>query len=204
LAEGRGVGARPVTVYSTVSAHHARSGRDRGIFVRRRLLSSRGGRSRGHARAEVPGFFALAAETPALHAACRPPGGDVAAARSLRPSAGGACEETMPRARDVTPRCGPPVSTLTFLAAEPGSRIPASGFSAHRRRDPTRLPRIQSAAGGPAAEARSRDQQIAGRHNRGPASTFRLPQAVAPLREANDDGPRPGSPPSCRLAMCSS
>jgi len=118
------------------------------------------------ARAEVPGFFALAAEAPPVRGTCyravaieRSPG-------SLRPSAGGANEEAMPRARDVTPLRGPPVSTPACLVAEPGSRVPDGVFSAAWYRDPTRLPRIQSTAGGPAAEARSSGQRFAGRIHR--------------------------------------
>jgi hypothetical protein len=42
------------------------------------------------------------------------------------------------------------------------------------------------------------------RHSRGPASVFRPPRAVAPLREVNDDRPRPGLSPSCRLTTPSS
>jgi hypothetical protein len=72
----------------------------------------------------------------------------------------GSHEETMPRARDVAPHVGPPVSTLTCLVAEPGPGGPSSVFSALRRRDPTRLPRIQSAAGGPVTEPRSWSQQF--------------------------------------------
>jgi hypothetical protein len=68
------------------------------------------------AQAGVPGFFALAAEAPTLRATCHQPGGDREVASSLRPSAGGANEEAMPRARDVTPRCGLAVSKT----AEPG------------------------------------------------------------------------------------
>jgi len=64
------------------------------------------------------------------------PGGDRAAAGSLRPSAGGTNEEAMPRARDVTPRGRPAVSKLPCLAAEPGPRIPARVFSAHRHETP--------------------------------------------------------------------
>jgi hypothetical protein len=48
LAEGTRCRRSSLTVYSTVSAHHPRSWRGRGIFVRRRFLTSRRGRSRGH------------------------------------------------------------------------------------------------------------------------------------------------------------
>lgn len=81
---------------------------------------------------------------------------------------------------------------LPILAPEPGSRFPARVFSAHRYRDPTRLPRIQSTAGGPAAEARSRHQLFEGRRNRGLTPAFRPSRAVAPLREENDGEPRSG------------
>jgi hypothetical protein len=94
----------------------------------------------------------------------------------------------MPRARDVTPWFGPPVSTPTFLATEPGPRVPISGVSAHRCRDPTRLRRIQSATGGPVTEARSWDPTICRTHHRGPASVLRPPRTVAPFREVNDVG----------------
>ena len=117
---------------------------------------------------------------------------------------GEANEEAMPRARDVTPRFGPPISTLAYRIAEPGSRVPASVFSALRYREPTRLPRIQSMTGGPAVEARSNIRRFAGHFDRGPASASRRPRAVAPLREVNDERPRPGLAPSCRSAMCSS
>jgi hypothetical protein len=157
------------------------------------------------ARAEVPGFFALAAEAPPVRGTCyravaieRSPG-------SLRPSAGGANEEAMPRARDVTPRFRPPVSTPASLVAEPGSRVPGGVFSAAWYRDPTRLPRIQSTTGGPAAEARSKGRLFAGRiHRVAYSAPFGTLQALAPLREVNDDRPRPGLSTSCRSAMCSS
>jgi hypothetical protein len=100
--------------------------------------------------------------------------------------------------------CEAAVSKLTLLLAEPGSRVPASGFSAHRYRDPTRLPRTRSAAGGPAAEARFDGQRIRRTLNRGLAPALRPLRTVAPLREENDERPRPGPAPSCRLAMCSS
>jgi hypothetical protein len=126
----------------------------RGIFVRRRLLSSRGGRSRGHGPSSGARVFRPRSRGTDPSCGMLSPGGDRAAAGSLRPSAGRANEEAMPRARDVTPRCGPPVSSRRSSATEPGSRPPVRVFSAHRRRDPARLPRIRSTAGGPAAEAR--------------------------------------------------
>jgi hypothetical protein len=133
-----------------------------------------------------------------------PPGGDRAVASSLRPSAGGANEEAMPRARDVAPWLGLAVSKRTSLAAEPGSRSPAGVFSARRGRDPTRLPRIQSAAGGPDAEARSRGQRFEGRRNRGLTPPFGLREPLHPFAKRMTAGPVPGLLPSCRLAMCSS
>jgi len=175
-------------VYSTASAHHARS---RAIVASSFAVgSSRLGATvrAAAARAEVPGFFALAAVTSTLRATCHPPEGR--SGRGLpAPIGWGSNEEAMPRARDVAPRVGPPVSTLTFLAAEPGPGVPSSVFGALRRRDPTRLPRTQSAAGGPVTEPRSWTIQIAGHHHRGPASAFRPPRAVAPLREVNDSDP---------------
>lgn len=114
---------------------------------------------------------------------------DRGAASSLRPSAGRASEEEMPRARDVTTQCGTPASTLALLAAWPGPRAPMSEVSAHQCRDPARLPRIRSAIGGPIAEARWGDLGFTGCHHQGLASAFRLPRAVAPLREVNDLGP---------------
>jgi len=132
------------------------------------------------------------------------PGGGRAVASSLRPSAGGANEEAMPRARDVAPWLGPAVSKLTDLAREPGSRSPARVFSARQGRDPTRLPRIQSAAGGPDAEARSRGQRFEGRHNRGLTRAFGLREPLHPFAKRMTAGPVPGLSPSCRWAMCSS
>jgi len=104
----------------------------------------------------------------------------------------------MPRARAVTPRCGPAVSSLPRLAAEPGSRSLRSGFSAPPYRDPTRLPRIQSTVGDQPPRLDQRPA-IRRRHHRGPHRSFDL-RAVAPLREVNDDRPRPGLSPSCRWA----
>jgi hypothetical protein len=99
----------------------------------------------------------------------------------------------------------PPVSTLACLFAEPGSRVPAGVVSAIRYRDPTRLPRIQSTAGGPAIETRSSEPTIRRTHqSRARLPPFGVLRAVAPLREVNDDRPRPGLSPSCRSAMCSS
>jgi hypothetical protein len=100
--------------------------------------------------------------------------------------------------------CEAAVSKLTLLFAEPGSRVPASGFSAHRYRDPTRLPRTRSAAGGPAAEARFYDQRIRRTFQSRAHRDLAAIASHAPLREENDDRPRPGLTPSCRLAMCSS
>jgi hypothetical protein len=106
----------------------------------------------------------------------------------------------MPRARAVTPWCGPAVSSLPRLAAEPGSRLRWSGFSALSWRDPTRLPRIRSTVGDQPPRLDQRPA-IRRRHHRGRASIFRPPLAVAPLREVNDDPPRPSLSPSCRWAM---
>jgi len=109
LTEGRGFGDSSLTVYWTVSAHHPRS---RAIVASSFAVgfSSPGAAFReAAARAEMPGFFALAAEAPTLRATCRHRG-DVGVASSLRPSAGGANGEAMPRARAVTPRSGPAVS----------------------------------------------------------------------------------------------
>jgi len=89
---------------------------------------------------------------------------------------------------------------LPRLAAEPGSRVPAGGFSAHRYRDPTRLPRIQSTVGDQPPRL-DRGPAIHRRRNRGLASAFRPLRAVAPFREENDERPRPGPSPSCRWAM---
>jgi hypothetical protein len=80
---------------------------------------------------------------------------------------------------------------LPRLAAEPGSRFPAGGFSAHRCRDPTRLPRTQSTVGDQPPRL-DRWPTIRRHINRGPASVFRPPRAVAPFREENDDRPRSG------------
>jgi len=62
---------------------------------------------------------------------------DSAVANSLRPSAGGANEETAPRARD----CRPAARLDSLLAVEPGSQSPgpaslANGFSAHESSGP--------------------------------------------------------------------
>jgi len=106
----------------------------------------------------------------------------------------------MPRARAVTPRCGPAVSSLPRLAVEPGSRSRRSGFSAPPYRDPARLPRIRSTVGDQPSRLDQRPA-IRRRHHRGPRWAFRPPLAVAPLREVNDDRPRPDLSPSCRWAM---
>jgi hypothetical protein len=144
------------------------------------------------ARAEVPGFFALAAETPTLRATCYHP---EVVERSRAPCAHRLGEPTKRQCRGRVMSLRGAVRQspkLPILAPEPGSRFPARVFSAHRYRDPTRLPRIQSTAGGPAAEARSRHQLFEGRRNRGLTPAFRPSRAVAPLREENDGEPRSG------------
>jgi hypothetical protein len=71
---------------------------------------------------------------------------------------------------------------LTSLATEPGSRIPASVFSAHRYRDPARLPRIRSTAGGPAAEARLKRPTICRTHSaEGSRRPFGLREPLHPF-----------------------
>jgi hypothetical protein len=189
-------------VYSTVSAHHARLG---GVasFVRRRLLQSRAGRSRGRVPSRDARVFRPCSRGTGPPRDMPTPDGEGAVASSLRPSAGGANGEAMPRARAVTPRFGPAVSSLPRLAAEPGPRSLWSGFSAPLDRDPTRLPRIQSMVGDQPPRIDHRPA-IRRRHHRGPASVFRPPRAVASLREVNDELPRPGLSPSCRLAIPSS
>jgi hypothetical protein len=140
----------------------------------------------------VPGFFALAAEAPTLRATCYHP---EVVEGSRAPCAHRLGEPTKRQCRGRVMSLQGAVRQspkLPSLAPEPGPRAPARVFSAHRRRDPTRLPRIQSTAGGPAAEARSRHRRIEGRRNRGLTRAFRPTRAIAPLREENDGEPRSG------------
>jgi len=106
------------------------------------------------------------------------PGGEGAVACSLRPSAGGANGEAMPRAR-CHPAGRPGSLSLPRLAAEPGPRVLRSGFSAPPYRDPTRLPRIQSTIGDQSSRL---DHWPASRRHRhqGLTSALRPPLAVAP------------------------
>jgi hypothetical protein len=191
-----------LTVYSTVSAHHTRL-RDVASFVRRRLFSS-GAALRGAAcRTEMPGFFALAAEAPTLRTTYRH---CQATQRSCAPCTHrlGERTERQCRGRVLSPRGAARQSpSLPRLAAEPGPRFPASGVSAHRYRDPTRLPRTQSTVGDQPPRL-DRRPTMSRRRNRGLASAFRPLRAVAPMREENDDRPRPGPSPSCRWAIRSS
>jgi len=116
------------------------------------------------------------------------PAGEGAVTGSLRPSAGGANGEAMPRARAVTRRFGLAVSSLPRLFAEPGSRCQRRGFSAPPDRDPTRLPRIQSTVGDQPPRLDQRPV-IHGRCNRGQAQVLRPPLTVAPFREGMTIGP---------------
>ena len=158
-----------MTVYSTVSARHARF---RAIVAPSFAVgfSRPGVTVRAAAfRGEMPGFFALAAEAPTLRATCRHRG---VTERSPAPCAHrlGERTERQCRGRALSPRDAARQSpSLPRLFAEPGPRFPASGFSAHRYRDPTRLPRIQSTVG---------DQPS--RLDRGP--TIRRHQDQGPLR----------------------
>jgi len=102
------------------------------------------------------------------------------------------------RGRALSPRDAARQSpSLPRLFAEPGPRCPASGFSAHRYRDPTRLPRIQSTVGdqpsrldrgptirrhqdqGPhrSLDLRAPSHPFAKRMTGGPVRAFRLPVA---------------------------
>jgi len=123
--------------------------------------------------------------------------------RSLAPCAHrlGERTERQCRGRALSPHDSAQQSpSLPRLFAEPEPRFPASGFSAHRYRDPTRLPRIQSTVGDQPPRL-DRGPTVRRRHNRGLASAFRPLRAVATFREENDDRPRPGPSPSCRWAM---
>jgi hypothetical protein len=153
---------------------------------------------------EMPGFFALAAERPFLRAA-RDPGrssrcGDRAseAANSLRLSAGGANEETAPRARD----CHSADRLDSFLGCfacftEPGPTATMSGFSAHDDLG-SHAPSTNSTLG--LAHAFNWNAEPI---NEGPAPTLRLLPALAPfLRRRRSKGPRSGTPISSIAGLC--
>jgi hypothetical protein len=121
---------------SAVSVLHTR--------LRRRVASSsavgfpsRGGRSRGRFRGEMPGFFALAAEEPILRPARPRRMAGPEAGSSLRPSAGGANEEAAPRARECRPAM-PAGSLLTAVPASPGQspELPRAGLAPAGSRTP--------------------------------------------------------------------
>jgi len=110
----------------------------------------------------------------------------------------------MPRARDVASRVGPPVSSPTFLAAEPGPRVPVRALTLTGVETPRAFDGFNQQPGDRSPRLDNSANVFEGRRHRGPASVFRPPRAVAPLREVNDLRPRPGLLPSCRSAMCSS
>jgi hypothetical protein len=156
------------------------------------------------ARAEVPGFFALAAEAPTLRATCYHP---EVVERSRAPCAHRLGEPTKRQCRGRVMSLQGAVRQspkLPSLAPEPGPRAPARVFSAHRRRDPTRLPRIQSTAGGPAAEARSGANESKDAAIEGSRRPFDLREPLHPCAKRMTGSPVPGPSPSCRLTMCSS
>jgi hypothetical protein len=172
-------------------------------FVRRQLLQVLGLAVRAvAARAEMPGIFRPCSRGTDSSRDMPTPAGEGAVACSLRPSAGGANGEAMPRAR-CHPAGRPGSLSLPRLAAEPGPRVLRSGFSAPPYRGPTRLPRIQSTIGDQSSRLDHWPASRRRRH-RGLTSALRPPLAVAPLREVNDGRPRPGLSPSCRWAMPSS
>jgi hypothetical protein len=191
-----------LTVYSTVSTHHARLGAVASL-VRRRLLGLGLAVRAAAFRAEMPGFFALAAEAPTLRATCRHL---TVKERSRAPCAHRLGERTERQCRGrvlsllgaarQSPHCRASPRSLGLAPCGAGLALPPD-------RDPTRLPRIQSMVGDQPPRLDHRPA-IRRRHHRGPASVFRPPRAVAPLREVNDDLPRPGLSPSCRLATRSS
>jgi len=78
-------------LFSRIRPPHALS-RSCGIVVRRRVLFAGRPFARPASRGEVPGFFALAAETPILRVTWTRFSGGTAVTNSLRPSAGGANE----------------------------------------------------------------------------------------------------------------
>jgi len=173
---------------SAVSVLHTR--------LRRRVASSFavgfstwGRRSRGFAnQGEMPGFFALAAETPILRATwIRLFGGR--SGRSLpAPIGWGSGRKRQCLGRVVSPResVRQPPGCRTCVA-EPGSRFPRSRFRTPRSRDPTRLPRIRFSA-------RSWANLFAGHHDRGACAglaTFACPEH--PCRAENDHRSRSGS-----------
>jgi hypothetical protein len=85
-------------------------------------------------RREMPGFFALAAETPTLRVARDPLSRSPEARGSLRPSAGGADEEAEPRARAVAPQIGMAVSGLPCVGCGARDSDLPDGVSARQTR----------------------------------------------------------------------
>jgi hypothetical protein len=78
-----------------------------GIVVRRRILLSERPFAQPTSDSRCQGFSPRAAESLVLSCGLIPFATEAAAARSLRPSAGGAHEESEPRAHDVTLKTGP-------------------------------------------------------------------------------------------------
>lgn len=95
----------------------------------------------------------------------------------------------MPRARDVAPRFGPPISTPAFLATEPGPRVPVSGLALTGVETPRAFGGFNQQPGDRSPRLDHGTLRFAGHHHRGPASVLRPPRAVAPFREVNDTGP---------------
>jgi len=199
LTEGRGsVTPCLYGLFDRLHPPHALAARC-GIVVRRRILFPGRPFARPRSRAEMPGFFALAAETPILRAAwtrarriqrSRTPCADRLGERTKRQRLGHV---------NVAPRRRPTASWLPHGRREARAPNPASGFSAHEMRDPTRLPRSRFEG------SITRPTEPKDHHDRGACwglSTFRTPGA--PFRAENDHRPRSGSKAFTVARLCAS
>jgi len=194
LTEGRG-SVTPCLhgLFDRLHPPHALAARC-GIVVRRRILFPGRPFARPRSRAEMPGFFALAAETPILRAAwtrarriqrSRTPCADRLGERTKRQRLGHV---------NVAPRRRPTASWLPHGRREARAPNPASGFSAHEMRDPTRLPRSRFEG------SITRPTEPKDHHDRGACwglSTFARPEHPSAPRTTID--PVAGQKPSPSL-----
>jgi hypothetical protein len=126
------------TVFSTASVHHARLRRDCGIFRSPSVSPHRCDLSRGRGPEGDARVFRPCSRGTDSSRDLWSPGsaGFPGVGGSLRPSAGGANEETAPRTHAVTLwRCSA-VSSLPRFVTEPGPQPPESGFSAFKCKIP--------------------------------------------------------------------
>jgi hypothetical protein len=141
----------------------------------------------------MPGFFALAAETPILRAAWTR---TERVQRSRTPCAYRLGERTKRqrlRRVNVAPRRGPSASWLPHRRREARAPNPASGFSAHEMQDPTRLPRSRFEG------SITRPTEPKDHHDRGACSglsTFARPEHPSAPRTTIDPVPGPSPSPS--------